>query len=161
MSMLISCVYNHLSFGHHVSPLVYFPFSLIVTTDHCWTLVPARNVRRIDSKLHITDPSQTGSLTTLPSVDPSYVSSLATSQHPSQTGLLTIHHQLYHISVEVIIYTSPMKLTRSPLPKIQWRLRTGAEQKQQTKLPIQELAHKPTSVNSSLTLDLDHFLYEC
>ena len=50
-----------------------------------------------------------------------------------------------------------MKLTRSPLPKIQRRLRTGTEQqKQQTKLPIPELAHNPTSFNSSLTLD--HFL---
>ena len=34
-SMLISCVYNHLSFSHHVSSLVYSPFSLIVPTDRC------------------------------------------------------------------------------------------------------------------------------
>ena len=49
-----------------------------------------------------------------------------------------------------------MKLTRSLLPKIQLRLRRGTEQKQQTKLPIPELVHKPISFNSSLTLD--HFL---
>ena len=49
---------------------------------------------------------------------------------------------------------SPLKLTRSPLPKIQRRLRTGTEQqKQHTKLPLPELAHKHTSHNSSLTLD--------
>ena len=140
--------------------------SLLATSQHpsqtgSLTTLPSVDPSHVNLLATSQHSSQTGSLTTLPSVDPSHVSLLETSQHPSQTGSLTIHHTTSVVSHKrrerSSPIPSPMKLTRSPLPKIQRRLRTGTEQqKQQTKLPIPELAHNPTSFNSSLTLD--HFL---
>ena len=104
------------------------------------------------------NPSQRGPTITCPTMDPSYVGLKPAPMDPSQIGPpATYSHTMSVLSRKRTERSSPihspMKLTRSPLAKVQRRLRTGTErQKQQAKSQAPELAHGHSSHHSSLSL---------
>ena len=106
------------------------------------------------------NPSPRGPPATCPTMDPSYVGLKPAPMNPSQIGPpATYSHTMSVLSRKRTERSSPihspMKLTRSPLAKVQRRLRTGTErQKQQAKSQAPELhvAHGHSSHHSSLSL---------
>ena len=104
------------------------------------------------------NPSHIGPPATSPTMDPSYVGLKPAPMNPSQIGPpATYSHTMSVLSRKRTERSSPihspMKLTRSPLAKVQRRLRTGTErQKQQAKSQAPELAHGHSSHHSSLSL---------
>ena len=104
------------------------------------------------------DPSQVVTVTgpPRPPVDPSQVVTVTGLPSPPMESCTTAHLLSRKRTERSSPFPSPMKLTRSPPPKTQRRLRTGTERKQQHLEPsLPELVHHPhhhASYNTSLTL---------
>ena len=103
------------------------------------------------------DPSHIGLLDRCPAPGPSTASSTPVSPlDPSHIGLTMsrTHATSLKRKMRSSPISSPLKLTRSPLPKLQRRLRIGTGgHKQQTKPPVPVLEHRQCIHHISLTVE--------
>ena len=105
------------------------------------------------------DPSQVVTVTgpPRPPVDPSQVVTVAGPLHPPMDSCTTAH--LLSRKRTERSSPSPMKLTRSPLPKTRQRLRTGTERKEQHLKPsVPEPVHHNHQASYSTSLTLVDFV---
>ena len=100
-----------------------------VTGTPCPPMDPSQVVAVTGTPRPLVDPSQVVAVTGplhLP-VDPSQVVTVTGPQHPPMDSCTTAHLLPRKSTERSPPFPSPMKLTRSPLPKTQRRLRTGTE----------------------------------